>query len=100
VDKGKNGVFWESVESELEKGIETARREKRNVRGVRIVWHLFFMPAVVFAKSLFLSFNIARGRAGLRDAVHSSVFHFAVNARLYELDHGDRSELEKIKNEW
>ena len=100
MDKRKSNGFWDSIESELEKGVETARREKRNVRGAGAVWHLFFMPAIVFAKSLFLSFNIARGRAGLRDAIHGSVFHFAVNARLYELDHGDRSELEKIKNEW
>lgn len=98
--KKKNDGFWDSIESELEKGIETARREKRNVSGVRIIWHLFFAPAIAFAKAFFLSSNIARGRDGLRDAVHRSVFHFAVNARLYELERGDRSELDKIKTEW
>ncbi len=100
MDKKEYNGFWDSIESELEKGVEAARQEKRNVRGVRIIWHLFIAPAVVFAKSLFLSSNIARGRAGLRDAVHSSLLHFAVNARLYELERGDRSELDRIKKEW
>lgn len=100
MDKKQSNEFWDSIESRLEKGVKAARQEKRNVRGVRIIWHLFFAPAIVFAKSFFLSSNIARGRAGLRDAVQSSLFHFAVNARLYELYRGDRSELDRIKNEW
>ncbi len=100
MDKKKNSGFWDSIKNELEKGVESARKEKRNVRGIRIIWHLFVTPAVVFAKSLFLSSNIIRGRAGLREAVHKSIFHLAVNARLYELERGDRSELDKIKKEW
>ena len=100
MDKKKNSGFWNAIESELEAGVQAARKEKRNVRGIRIIWHLFAAPAVIFAKSLFLSSNIARGRAGLREAVHKSFFHFAVYARLYELEHGDRRVLDKIKNVW
>jgi len=100
VDKKKDNEFWDSLENNLEKGVESARQENRSVHGIRIIWHLFAAPAVVFAKSFFFSFNIARGRAGLRDAVHSSLFHFAVNARLYELEQGDSGEPDRIKNEW
>lgn len=100
MDKKSGGGFWDSIKSDLEKGVESARREKRNIRGVRIIWHLFVAPAITFANSLFLSSNIARGRARLREALHKSIFHLAVNARLYELERGDSSELDKIKNEW
>lgn len=100
MDNKKNDGFWDSIKSELENGVKSARKEKRNVTGIRIIYHLFAAPAVIFAKSLFLSSNTLRGRARLRVAAHKSIFHFAVNARLYELERGDRSELDKIKNEW
>ena len=96
----KSDPFWNSIESGLEEGVQAARKEKRSVRGIRIIWHLFAAPAILFAKSFFLSSNTVRGRARLREAVHKSIFLFAVNARLYELERGDRSELDKIKNEW
>jgi hypothetical protein len=93
-------TFWETIDRRIEEGVRDAMRQKREVRGIRVIWHLFIAPFIVFAKSFFLSSNIAKGRAGFRNAVHSSIFHFTVNARLYELDRGDRSELEKIKSEW
>ena len=92
--------FWDSIDGRIDEGVEKARRQNRSVSGIRVVWHLFFAPLVVFIKSFLLSTTAVKGGRRFRTALHDSMLHFSVNARLYELARGDRSELDKIKKEW
>ena len=92
--------FWDSIDGRIDEGVEKARRQNRSVCGIRVVWHLFIAPLIVFIKSFLLSATVVKGGTRLRTAVHDSMLHFCVNARLYELTRGDRSELDKIKKEW
>lgn len=92
--------FWDSIDGRIGEGVEKARRQNRSVFGIRVVWHLLIAPLIVFIRSFLSSTAAAKGGRRFRTAVHDSMLHFSVNARLYELDRGDRSELDKIKKEW
>ena len=92
--------FWNETYENLDRAVQSARSEGRTVSGLSAFVHLVVSPAFTFVRSFFLSPNIARARQGLKNAVHESLFLFAVNARLYELEKGDRAPVEKIREEW
>lgn len=99
--EGKNSdPFWDGLEQNLEREVQKALSEKRRVSGIYLFWRLFFAPILSFCGDFFFTPNIYKGVDGIRNAVRKGVLVFAVNARLYELEKGDKSELNKIRGEW
>lgn len=97
---GNDYSFWGNIETELETEVKKARLKNRRVGGVSLFWHLFLSPILSFVRWYLLSANLFKGRKGYREAVQKAILLFSVNARLYELQHGDYSLLEKIKRDW
>lgn len=92
--RGEREKFWDGLYARLDTAVKEARGKKRRVVGLFVIWRFVVLPMAVFVKSL-VSGRV--GRNTLREAVHKSVFSFAVSARLYELEKADLSELAKIK---
>lgn len=96
--RGEN--FWDGIYARLDAAVKKAGNEKRKVGGFSVLWQMVISPVAVFVKSLVSVSGRNGRRATLREAVHKSVFSFAVNARLYELEKADSSELAKIRTQW
>lgn len=92
--------FAEGLEREIEDAALAAVARGGRVSGMTAGWHLFLQPLAALCGDYLFRGAFIRGYAGWRESVNAAALVFAVNARVYEILNGDRSEAEKIKAEF
>ncbi len=95
-----SSFFTPGFEERIESRAAAVRAAGRRVNAFTAAWHLFLAPFLLCAYHCLLRGRLLTGYAGLRESVHAAVFLFAVNARVYELDHADPASLDRIKKEF
>lgn len=81
-------------QGEIIKEIDETSSQESKTKPASLI-RLIFLPPIVLFKKLILSGALFRGVAGLKQAVNASALCFVTEAKRYERDYKDTSEMDK-----